>query len=77
MAKIEQAVQRMMDSTNDIVTATQEQSTGIGQINRAISEIDKVTQQNASLVEQVAAAASTLESRAHHLKLSVSTFKLP
>lgn len=77
MSQIESAVQAMTNSMVGILAATQEQSTGIGQINRAISEIDKVTQQNAALVEEVAAAASELEAKARGLQSSVSSFKLP
>jgi methyl-accepting chemotaxis protein len=77
MSQIESTVQAMTNSMLGILAATREQSTGIGQINRAISEIDKVTQQNAALVEQVAAAANALESKARGLQSSVSSFKLP
>lgn len=77
MSHIEVAVNKMQQSMEGILAATREQSNGIGQVNRAISEIDKVTQQNAALVEQVAAAAGALESKAHGLRQSVASFRLP
>ena len=48
----------------------------IGQVNQAVTQMDSVTQQNAALVEQAAAAASSLESQANDLKASVSMFRL-
>ncbi|MFH8135937.1 methyl-accepting chemotaxis protein [Pantoea osteomyelitidis] len=59
-----------------ISTASDEQSRGISQIEQAVTEMDGVTQQNAALVQESAAAAASLEEQVHHLTHSVSTFKL-
>jgi len=61
---------------SDISMATQEQSKGISQVGRAVAELDEVTQQNAALVEQSAAAAESLKNQAHNLVASVQVFKL-
>ena len=60
----------------NISVASNEQSRGISQIEQAITEMDSVTQQNAALVQESAAAAASLEEQVHHLTHSVSTFKL-
>ena len=62
---------------HEISAASGEQVTGIGQVNTAVTQIDQVTQQNAALVEQAAAAAASLESQAQRLQGSVSLFRLP
>jgi methyl-accepting chemotaxis protein len=59
-----------------IATASGEQEAGIEQINQAIVEMDGVTQQNAALVEQAAAAADALQGQSGHLAQLVSVFKL-
>ncbi|MGU0055755.1 methyl-accepting chemotaxis protein [Enterobacter hormaechei] len=59
-----------------IATASEEQSKGISQVGVAITQMDGVTQQNASLVEQVSAAAAALERRAEELQRSVQKFRL-
>ena len=51
--------------------------TGIDQVNTAVTQMDQVTQQNAALVEQAAAAASSLETQAQRLQAAVSAFRLP
>lgn len=61
---------------HDISTATHEQSAGIAQVNQAIISMDDVTQQNAALVEQAAAAAQAMQEKAHQLSELVSLFKL-
>ena len=61
---------------SEISAASNEQSQGIEQINRAITQMDEVTQQNAALVEEAAAAAESLEEEAQSLTRSVSVFKL-
>ncbi|PHV13546.1 hypothetical protein CSQ90_28270, partial [Janthinobacterium sp. BJB303] len=53
-----------------------EQSVGIDEINRAIGQMDAVTQQNAALVEESAAAAESMQHQAHNLAQVVSVFKL-
>ncbi len=60
----------------DIAAASQEQSSGIEQVNRAVIQMDQVTQQNAALVEQAAAASEALEEQAYHLTEVMSFFKL-
>ncbi|OZA12772.1 MAG: hypothetical protein B7X94_03365 [Hydrogenophilales bacterium 17-62-8] len=60
----------------EIAAASQEQSAGIEQVNQAITQMDDVTQQNAALVEQAAAAAMSLQEQAHKLSEAVSVFKL-
>ncbi len=59
----------------DISRATQEQVTGIGQVNAAVTQLDQVTQQNATLVEQSTAAASSLTQRAERLADAVGVFR--
>ncbi|SDA49315.1 MULTISPECIES: methyl-accepting chemotaxis protein [unclassified Janthinobacterium] len=61
---------------HDISSATHEQSEGIAQVNQAIISMDDVTQQNAALVEQAAAAAQAMQEQAHQLSALVSLFKL-
>ena len=60
----------------DISAAGVEQETGIGQVNQAIGEMDGVTQQNAALVEQAAAAAEALREQSVRLAATVSVFKV-
>jgi methyl-accepting chemotaxis protein len=76
MHEITQAVRRVTDIMSEIAAASQEQSKGIGQVNQAVTQMDEVTQQNAALVEEATAAASSLESQAQELRTSVSIFKL-
>ena len=76
MEEIVNAVKRVTDIMSEISGASNEQSEGIEQINRAITQMDEVTQQNAALVEEAAAAAEALEEEAHNLSESVSVFKL-
>jgi methyl-accepting chemotaxis protein len=60
----------------EISAASAEQSAGIEQVNQAVTQMDTVTQQNAALVEEAAAAAGSLEEQAQRLKEAVSTFRL-
>ena len=60
----------------EIAAASDEHSRGIGQVSQAISEMDKVTHQNASLVEEASAAAASLEEQAARLTEAVGTFRL-
>ena len=76
MSDIVESVQRVTDIMGEITMATQEQSTGIDQINMAVSQMDTVTQQNAALVEEAAAAAASLENQAARLAQVVSVFRL-
>ncbi len=76
MEEIVQAVKRVTDIMGEISAASAEQSSGIEQVNKAVTQMDEVTQQNAALVEQAAAAAGSLEEQAHRLKDAVSVFKV-
>ncbi|KQQ96101.1 hypothetical protein ASF77_21595 [Massilia sp. Leaf139] len=60
----------------EISSASQEQTTGIEQINQAVAQMDQVTQQNAALVEEAAAASEAMQEQAAHLAEVVSVFKL-
>lgn len=76
MEEIVQAVKRVTDIMGEISAASAEQSAGIEQVNQAVTQMDTVTQQNAALVEEAAAAAGSLEEQAQRLKDAVSTFRL-
>ena len=60
----------------EISAASQEQTGGLEQVNRAIAQMDQVTQQNAALVEEAAAATGSLESQATQLVHAVAVFSL-
>ena len=68
MGEILQAVQRVTDIMGEIAAASEEQSSGISQVGRAVTQMDEVTQQNAALVEQAAAAAASLQDQAGRLR---------
>jgi methyl-accepting chemotaxis protein len=76
MVEIDAAVKRVTDIMGEISAASAEQSAGIEQVNQAVTQMDTVTQQNAALVEEAAAAAGSLEEQAQRLKEAVSTFRL-
>jgi methyl-accepting chemotaxis protein len=76
MDEVVQSVQRVNDIMAEISTATREQSSGIDQINIAVSQMDNVTQQNAALVEEAAAATAALQDQAAALARVVSVFQL-
>ena len=76
MADIVGQVRRVNDLIGEISNATQEQKQGIGQVSNAVSQLDQVTQQNAALVEQSAAAADSLSQQTRRLVDAVSRFKL-
>ncbi|MCC8404211.1 methyl-accepting chemotaxis protein [Paraburkholderia sp. MMS20-SJTN17] len=69
------AIARVSSIMGEIAAAALEQSTGIDQVNRAVGQMDEVTQQNAALVEQAAAAASSLEDQARRLSAAVAVFR--
>ena len=69
-------VKRVTDLIGEIANAAVEQSSGIGQVNEAITQMDHVTQQNASLVDESAAAATSLKEQADKLAEAVAVFKL-
>ena len=76
MDEIVSSVQRVTDIMGEITAASQEQTMGIEQINRAVSEMDLVTQQNAALVEESTAAAQSMQQQTSELSRMVSVFRL-
>ena len=76
MAEIVSAVTRVTDIMGEISSASDEQSRGIDQVGQAVAEMDRVTQQNASLVQESAAAAAALEEQAARLTETVAVFKV-
>ena len=76
MEEIVSSIKRVTDIMSEITAASVEQSAGIEQVNLAITQMDEVTQQNAALVEEAAAAAEALEEQAQNLSVSVGTFKM-
>jgi methyl-accepting chemotaxis protein len=76
MQEIVESVTRVTDVVSDITSASAEQASGIEQINEAIMQMDRVTQQNAALVEEAAAAAASLQDQAGNLAQAVSVFRL-
>jgi methyl-accepting chemotaxis protein len=68
---------RMNDLLSEISTASSEQSKGVAQVGASVTELDHMTQQNAALVEQTAAAASALKEQAIGLAAEVASFRLP
>ncbi len=68
------AVKRVTDIMSEISAASDEQSSGIEQVNQAVNQMDEVTQQNAALVEEAAAAALSLEEQAQLLRDAVASF---
>ncbi|MYN05695.1 HAMP domain-containing protein, partial [Pseudoduganella sp. DS3] len=76
MQQIVTSVQQVADIMNEITSASQEQSSGIEQVNLAIVEMDNATQQNAALVEQAAAAARSMQEQSEHLVQAVAVFRL-
>ncbi|MGB8409247.1 MAG: methyl-accepting chemotaxis protein, partial [Gallionella sp.] len=76
MNEIVNAVKRVTDIMAEIAAASSEQSSGIEQVNQAIMQMDDVTQQNAALVEEAAAAAESMRNQAEVLAHAVSVFTL-
>jgi len=75
MEQVVSSVKRVTEIMQEISTASREQSIGVDQVNQAIAHMDQVTQQNAALVEEAAAAASSLAEEAFGLTQAVSLFK--
>ena len=75
MGDIVASVQRVADIIREISSATQQQSQGIGQVNGAVRTLDQMTQQNAALVEESAAAAESLQDQAGRLNTVVARFQ--
>jgi methyl-accepting chemotaxis protein len=76
MTEVVSSIKRVTDLMGEISAASNEQSLGVGQIGEAVQQMDQVTQQNAALVEEMAAAASSLKSQAQELVGTVAVFKL-
>ena len=77
MTEVVGSIRLVTDIMGEISAASSEQSTGVSQVGEAVTHMDQATQQNAALVEQMAAAASSLKSQAHDLVGAVAVFKLP
>ncbi|MFQ3788974.1 methyl-accepting chemotaxis protein [Halomonas sp. A29] len=76
MGSIMASVQRVNELMNEIAVASNEQRSGIGEVNTAVGDMDHTTQQNAALVEQASLAASQLQAEAQRLDEAVARFKL-
>ncbi len=76
MIEVVASVKRVSDIIGEITAASREQSIGIEQVNQALAQMDQVTQQNAALVEESAAAAESLQDQATNLTHVISAFKL-
>jgi len=76
MSEIVGSVQRVSDIIGEITAAAGEQSDGIGQVNVAVTQLDQMTQQNAALVEESAAAAESLKDQANRLDQVVRVFRI-
>ena len=76
MTEVVSSIRRVTDIMGEISAASTEQSQGVSQVGEAITQMDQVTQQNAALVEEMAAAASSLKSQAGELVQTVAIFKL-
>ena len=76
MQQVVDSVQRLSGIIGEITDASEEQRVGIEQVNEAITQMDQVTQQNAALVEEAAAAANAMQEQAQQLSQSVQVFRL-
>ena len=76
MEEIVGSIRRVSDIVGEITAAAGEQSDGIGQVNTAVNQLDQMTQQNAALVEESAAAAQSLKDQAARLGQVVATFRI-
>jgi len=76
MTEVVSSIRRVTDIMGEISAASNEQSAGVAQVGEAVASMDQTTQQNAALVEEMAAAASSLKSQAQDLVQVVSVFKL-
>jgi methyl-accepting chemotaxis protein len=76
MQEIIASVQKVSDIIGEIASASNEQSNGIGQINQAVTDLDHMTQQNAALVQQSAAAAASLKEQSHKLTQAMAVFDI-
>ena len=76
MTEVVSSIRRVTDIMGEISAASSEQSQGVAQVGEAVTQMDQATQQNAALVEEMAAAASSLENQANELVQTVAVFKL-
>lgn len=76
ISEVVESVRRVTDIVSEISAASAEQSTGIEQINQAVVQMDEVTQQNAALVEEAAAASQAMQDQSNKLEQLVSVFKV-
>jgi methyl-accepting chemotaxis protein len=76
MTEVVSSIKRVTDIMGEISAASNEQSAGVSQVGEAVNQMDKVTQQNAALVEESAAAAASLEQQARQLVEAVAVFRL-
>jgi methyl-accepting chemotaxis protein len=76
MQEVVSSIRQVTDIMGQITAASKEQSEGVSQVGEAVALMDQVTQQNAALVEEMAAAASSLKSQAEDLVQTVAVFKL-
>ncbi|URI08314.1 methyl-accepting chemotaxis protein [Aquincola tertiaricarbonis] len=77
MSELVDTASRMRELMTEVLTGTGQQSTGVAEVGAALQQLDQQTQQNAALVEETAAAASTLRQQAQGLAERVARFKLP
>ncbi len=77
MSDLVDSIRRVTELMGNITVASNEQSQGVQEITEAVTQMDQVTQQNAALVEEMAAAAVSLQSQADHLVQAVAVFRLP
>jgi methyl-accepting chemotaxis protein len=77
MTEVVSSIRRVSDLVGEISSASNEQSLGVAQVGEAVTHMDQATQQNAALVEEMAAAASSLKSQAQDLVQAVAVFQLP
>jgi methyl-accepting chemotaxis protein len=76
MTEVVGSIKRVTDLMGEISAASNEQASGVAQVGEAVTQMDQATQQNAALVEQMAAAAVSLKSQAQDLVQTVAAFKL-
>ncbi|WP_423244844.1 methyl-accepting chemotaxis protein [Erwinia persicina] len=76
MDEVLTSVKNVTGIISEITIASAEQSSGIDEINRAITQMDQVTQQNAALVNESAAAAQSMQEQAEQLSLAIRAFKV-
>jgi methyl-accepting chemotaxis protein len=77
MSLIVESVRRVTAIVGEISASAAEQSAGIGEVTGAVTRLDRMTQQNAALVEQSTAAAGQMRTEAHRLTETVAAFRLP